>query len=251
MKVLRYFPIIILCILLTQINVGATNREDVEEFISKAESIMNEMENNSAMKKYIPFDIFSEALLYIIYARNQLEEKSYDASYFYATLSIIKFETASILAQANKYDYDLLVKERDHYKSQGGGNKKMNEKIITLLEANLEKIGSFYRAQYLDKYIFSKKNIIKDIGKERLNSIIRIMHINPHSTATIVSHSAEPDNKNHTKMKSDIVKQYFVSKGIEPDRLETIGLGNREIMETNLGYKKVNRIEIVIKGIGY
>ncbi len=42
---------------------------------------------------------------------------------------------------------------------------------------------------------------------------------------------------------------YLAEEGIKPERIETIGLGNSEVMDTAIGFRRVNRVEIIITGI--
>ncbi|MBN1534948.1 MAG: OmpA family protein [Spirochaetes bacterium] len=225
------------------------SNEEVESLIRKAETISVEIDKNLSTKKYLPADVYSDALLHIIYARNQLDEKLYNSAYFYATLSIIKFEVASVLAEAGRYEYDLLVRQRDACGGASGQGLR-GDIVNTMFESGFEKTGSVYRARFLDKYLFVKNRTrLNGFGRERLDRIALIMNHFPKCSAKIVGHSVEYDTKGYTERKASVVAKYLISKGIQQERIVTIGLGNREVMETNLGYRRADRIEIVLSDI--
>jgi outer membrane protein OmpA-like peptidoglycan-associated protein len=238
-----------LLVLLVEYGGYSLGNDEVESLIQKAESISAELDKNLSTKKYLPADVYSDALLHIIYARNQLDEKLYSSAYFYATLSIIKFEVASVLAEAGKYEYDLLVRQRD---ACGGttGSGLRGDIFSTMLDSGFEKAGDVFRVRFLDRSLFARNGAgLNAFGRERLDRIVRIMNHFPKCSAKVVGHSAEYDTKGYTERKASLVAKYLTSKGIPLERIEVIGLGNREIMETNLGYRRVDRIEIVLKDI--
>ncbi len=241
---------IIAFLLLASFRTGwGMEKGDVETLIQKAESVLTEIDKNTGMKKFYQADSYSDALLHIIYARNQLEDGLYNSAYFYANLSIIKLEIASVAAEAVKYEYDLIVKQRDSCMNISKA-RISGDVFDAMLESGFEKKGDVYRTQFLDEYIFSKKRTSLDnFGKERIDRIIYIMSRFPKCSATIVSHSAEYDARDYTGRKASVVADYFTSKGISAVRLKGIGLGNREAMETNLGYRKADRIEIILRDI--
>ena len=227
----------------------ATNKEEVKKIIDKAESIGDEVENNSLLKEFIPFDVYSDALLHIIYARNQLDKKKYDSAYFYGAISIIKFETATVFAQAKKTEYDRIVLERDFFRDQKG-LKTANSTLRYLINANLEKRGNAFRIIFLDKFLFSKKSKrLNKVGEKRLSKILPILRGFPRCKIKVISHSYYYDNKFYTQHKANRILKYFRQNGIKRNRLNAIGMGNKEVVETYLGYRRVNRIELVISGI--
>ena len=62
----------------------------------------------------------------------------------------------------------------------------------------------------------------------------------------IVGHTAESDYNEYSKQKADIIAKYFYGKNIPSDRIEIMGLGNKEVIDTHLGFRRVDRIEFIL-----
>lgn len=231
----------------------AMNKEDATAIIVRAEKMLEQIDSNRVLGTYIPFDIYGEALINIIFSRNLLEEEKYVESYFYGAASIIRLETAEIIAKTRKARYEQLLIERDAastIKKEEG----LPEGMKVILEANLTKKGPALVTTIYDERLFTPSNrrltmTISSEGRERLDRIIRVLKQFPACTVTIAGHTEENDGTDLSQRKARRTAEYLIQRGILPGRISITGIGNHEVMATHRGYERVNRVEIIITGI--
>lgn len=96
------------------------------------------------------------------------------------------------------------------------------------------------------------KAIIKDFSKPYLDELANVL-IKTEWVLVVTGHTdnvgSEADNLILSKKRADAVKNYLVSKGIEQNRIETIGKGESEPLvsnETAQGREKNRRVEFII-----
>ena len=96
------------------------------------------------------------------------------------------------------------------------------------------------------------KSIIKDFSKPYLDELANVL-IKTKWVLVVTGHTdnvgSEADNLILSKKRADAVKNYLVSKGIEQNRIETIGKGDSEPLvsnETPQGREKNRRVEFII-----
>jgi outer membrane protein OmpA-like peptidoglycan-associated protein len=90
---------------------------------------------------------------------------------------------------------------------------------------------------------------ISSEGKERLDKIIKVLSAYPNYKMKIVGHTSEQDHNDYSKQKADIIAKYFYEKNVTADRIEVIGLGNKEVLDTYLGYRRVDRVEFILSAL--
>jgi len=232
-------------ILITSINIYAWDKQKVIDVIRDAESLTNSVDQDYEIKEFIPYDYYSEALVNVRNAKNEMKKKQYKIAYCYASISMIKLKTAIVIADTRKKIYTKLLVEKNYYKKNTGDKNLMN-----IIEANLLKKGPVYTIQLPDKNIFKKNSyILNKRGKKYTDRIYNVLEAYPESKIKIVGHTGTFDMRNYSKTKARKIASFFQKKGIDRNRIEYIGAGNRIVLNTPLGFRRVNRIEIIISGI--
>ncbi len=247
-----------------QDSVYGWNKKTSIEKIAKAKALLNSLSDNEGLAPFIPFKEYSEAFINAIIAQNELNKSNFTLAYYYASIAEIQTETLKVIAEKNSYKHKKIILERDYFKKTAQ-NKKCKEQTKTqnkdttvsvkinvkvLLESNLKKKGDIFRIEFLDRYILTRwKRYPSEKGKRELSKIIDILNAFPKSKIIIVGHSSYFDLYHYSKRKAYVITKYLIDNGIAKNRITTYGLGNSEVMKTPWGYRRLNRIEILIKGI--
>jgi hypothetical protein len=221
-------------------------KEDAVNIINNAETIEKNLEINQELNAYYPFDVFSRAILDVTKARNYLDDKKYSEAYYHGSMATVRLEIARLVAQARLIRYQKMKLLSDLCGSGARSN--------ALMDANFFKKGPVFRAVLFDRQVFLKKNnrIFYQLdlsGKDKLGKIIKVMLAYPKCKLKIAGHSDEVDNSEYTRRKAEVVLKYFLEKNVPPDRIEAVGMGNKEVMETHLGYRRVSRVEFILTGL--
>ena len=225
------------------------DQKKATEKIQAARQKMSDLEYNFELKKYIPHDDYAEAVISLRKASLAIERKDYLHAYYHSSMSIVKTETTTISALARKANYEQLALEKDYYKKHQAPSKKAID-LSDIIAANLLKKADTYHRVLPDKNIFIKRKYrLSKRGKETMNKIAAVLKNHESAKIKIVGHSKYRDLKAYTRRKADYLKMYLAEEGIKPERIETIGLGNSEVMDTAIGFRRVNRVEIIITGI--
>ncbi len=227
----------------------ADDRDATIKQIQDAESAMIELEKNIEVSRFIPYDIYNDAVVNTITARNLLKEKKLNNAFYYATLSLIKIRTAEIKAKTRMLKYKIIEYERDYYKNSGAHVKSTgNESAI--VDANLFKKGNALRRELTDSDILNQKGTrLSKYGKESLDSIAKVLKLYPSSVISIIGHTSYSDPRKNSLKKARFISAYIKKHGIENKRIKVAGLGNKVVMKTPIGFRRINRVEIIITGI--
>ncbi len=231
------------------------DKEKTLEVIKKSEILMMELDNDINLQEHIPYNFYTEAIINIRNSRTHLDNKEYNLAYFYSSISIIKLETASFFAKARKNRIQKIILENNYYKKNAQKGKVTedkyepgNYKFITY--ANLFRKDNIYRNEILDNDLFNKTSyLINNKGKMYLDKTIEVMKKFSNTKIKIIGHSSFNDYNKNSEKKSLAIKNYFIYNGIEAIRIETIGAGNRIPMNTPIGFRRIDRIEMIISGI--
>ncbi len=241
---------------------AAQETSEIQQEIEKAELLSNDIEGNRELAPFIPYDVYSDALIQLVYARNMLQSNQLVTALFYAKSSYISFKAALALAEAKRLKFDTVEIERDYFKSRTAGKETKpyysDDKRIAppsdaapLIDANLHRINSAYRIQFSDRNLFhDKRFVLHDQGKNSLDKIIRVLKIYPKSSIKIVGHTSSYDYKGYSSRKAGVVADYLKNHDIGPERITRYGMSNREVTDTYYGFRRVDRVEVVITGIG-
>ncbi len=247
----KIFTVLII-VISSQYSLFAWDAGKVKKSIQKAESYISEIESNIHLKEFIPYEYYSSAVVNIRNARNELLKKEYNVAYFYSEVAYIKLKAAYYFAKARKIRFDEIVYERDHYKNNKKylDNRASDSNLRYIIEANLFKKNNIFKIEFLDKEIFTGSRLrISSHGKLLIDRIIKVLTAYKKCRVKLVGHSGFNDFKKISGYKARIIKRYMTEKGIDPDRIDAFGAGNRIVMKTPLGYRRINRIEIIVSGI--
>ncbi len=246
----------------------AADITEIEQAIEKSVLLSNDIDSNAELAPFIPFDVFSDGVIQLIYARNMLEQNKLDTALFYARSSYVRFQTAITLAKARKMKFETLELERDYYKSRKperlvGPDKKKTPPygedrrsdspidINPLIDAKLHRKDSAYRVQFSDKNLFQNKRfVLHNHGKNSLDKVIRVLKLYPKSQVKVVGHTDSYDYKGYSSKKAGVVADYLKKNNIASERITEYGMSNREVTDTYYGFRRVDRVELVITGIG-
>jgi len=214
-----------------------------------AQKKMSDLEYNFELKKFIPHDFYAEAVISLRKAGLAMEKKDYLNAYYHSSMAIVKTETTTVVALVRKTRETLTKLEIDHLKKQKSKKTKKST-ANEIIDANLLKKGNAYRIVFPDKNIFvSGKYTLNEFGEESLYKLVKVLEKFKKSTVKIAGHSKYRDLKHYTKRKADFIRKFLAESGIDEERISTVGAGNHEAMDTAVGFRRVNRIEIVISGI--
>jgi len=260
-------------------NAFSWEKEDASKAIQIAEKRLNSVDKMSGLYTYVPYDTYHDAIIFLIISRNYLKDGKINLSYFYATLSIIKVKTAINIAKTRSFNYKTLLLEAEFQKTKTSRcynevkviksefkkaivkkdiEKKQIIKVVDtkfkslklIINANLIKKGSAFTVTLFDRDIFEKgEYTLNSYGMDILDNIIKVMNKYPKSEIQIIGHTRFLDKKRKSEKKAKALSNYFTKNGIEQNSIEITGLGNREVMNTAMGFRRVDRIVIVITGI--
>ena len=256
-------------VLLSAVHAFSYDKKEATDVVTDAESYEKVLESNQQLGPYIPFDTFRDGMLNVIQARAFLDNRKYDDAHFYGAVARIRFETADIVAQARMLRYQRLtllseagstiINESTRKKKESTDSKETIEKKEstdkggTIIYSGFYQKGDSYRAEMYDWQIFStfkNRKIYKlsSDGKNRLDGIIMTLARYPGSRLKIVGHTESFDVNQTSTLKADAVRKYFLEKNVSGERIEIIGMGNREVTATPNGYRRVSRVEFIISG---
>ena len=246
---MKNIPVVLFIVLITAGPLFSWDQKLSTAELQLAQKKMSDLEYNFELKKFIPHDYYAEAVISLRKAGLAMEKKDYLNAYYHSSMAIVKTETTTVFALVRKTREALTKLEIDHLKKQKPKIVKMptaNE----IIDANLLKKGNVYRVVFPDKNIFvSGKYTLNEFGKESLYKLVGVLEKYKKATIRIAGHSKNRDLKYYTKRKADFIRKFLAESGIDEGRISTVGVGNHEAMDTAVGFRRVNRIEIVISGI--
>lgn len=218
-------------------------KDDASKKYNDAESMKRSLEARAELSAFIPFDMFNLGSVRLERARVYLNDGKYNDAAYNATEASIRFEIASLTAQARAARSEKMKLLSD----------SCTAGIMTnpVMDAQFFKKGDVFRANIYDRQVFVTKKDhvyykISPEGKERLDKIIKVLGVYPNNKMKIVGHTAEPDHNDYSKQKADIIAKYLYEKNVTADRIEVIGLGNKEVFDTYLGYRRIDRVEFIL-----
>ncbi len=232
----------------------AWDKGSCKKLIEKADNAIVNIDNNFDIKDFLPFDYYTESIINIRNARKEMENEEYELAFFYTSIALVKLETARIYAEARKIERDILIYERNYYRVMKNKNDKEPVKTTSdlseIIEANLQKKGNIFRIEILDKNLFEKRRFrLSKRGLKTMEKIIRVLEKYGNSKLKIVGHTSFTDYKNFSERKSKRLKKFFIANNINGDRISAIGAGNRIVMNTAIGFRRIDRVELIISGI--
>jgi outer membrane protein OmpA-like peptidoglycan-associated protein len=247
----------------------AHNKKLATETIQNAEAKIADIEKLDDIKQFIPYKLYSEGLMNIVNAKTSLAQNNFGRSYYLASIAYIQLDCSVIQAETNK-----IVLAGGSIKPSGTDDKKTipdgstpdpgkkivpdgtgpvpdSSKTSSLIErAGLEKKQSVYVRSINDDEIFHADGFtVNTNGKNILNRVIDLMKENPESKITVISHLHRRDNHGIGLRKSDAVRSFISGRGINAGRITTISSGSREVVKSGSGFRRIDRIEIIISGI--
>ncbi len=101
---------------------------------------------------------------------------------------------------------------------------------------------------YSIEYLFSSKEVIlSKAAIQKLNAIVIKLKENPKTTLEIISHTDSKGdakaNQSLTLKQSNIIAKYLISKGINKNRIKSIGKGEDELLNTCKDGTKCSELE--------
>jgi outer membrane protein OmpA-like peptidoglycan-associated protein len=236
------------------VDLFAWDEDACKKLIEKADNAIGEIDNNFEIQEFLPFDYYTKAVINIRNSRKQVEDEEYELAFFHVSIALIKIETARIYAEAKKLDRDRLLFERNYYRNKKKAIEEKPVKTTTdlneIIEANLLKKGNIYRIEILDRNLFEKRRLrLSKRGMKSMEKIIRVLDKFENSKIRIVGHTSFYDYKKFSERKSKRLKKFFVANNIKGERIDSIGAGNRIVMNTAVGFRRIDRVEFIITGI--
>lgn len=229
--------------------VEAKNKNEAAQVLSDAENLLERIDLNKTLSNNLPGEIYSRAVINIIKASNYMEASDFDNAYFYATDAIIKLQASEVMAKSRDLKDKKIENELLFYKSRGGTSC---EKVTLVMRANLQKKGKVYSVFYHDIEIFENNSVhLKSSGKNKIETLIAILKEFPGSSIKVIVHTANNDYNRFSEFKAEAVNKFIVRKGIAKERVSSSGIGNREVLDPGLGFKRIDRIEIVVSGLDF
>jgi outer membrane protein OmpA-like peptidoglycan-associated protein len=234
------------------------NEKEAAKAIKETKKNIFHMNKDKDLRKFYPYNLYQEATENMAKAEKQLKDDEEKAAFFYATLAKIQLEKTVYIAKIQKIQLEKIELERDHYK-----NLYENKPIIvksapkepdfnyeSILDANFQKEGNYFYVNLLDKNIFYKNTFhLDESGQVALNKVIKVLNDFPECEIKIVGHTSNLDLKRHSDYKANSIANYLMRQSIKPSRIETLGIGNAEVMETPLGYRRIDRVEIILTNL--
>ncbi len=248
------FSSVLLSILISRNIAYAWDEASCRKLIEKADSTVSTIDNNYEIRDFLPHDFYSEAVINIRMSRWEMDNEEYELAFFYVSTALVKLETARIYAEARKLERDILIYERNYYRVMKSKNDKIPVKttgdLSEIIEANLRKKGNIYRIEILDKNLFEKRRFrLSKRGLKTMEKVIRVLEKYGNSKLKIVGHTSFTDYKNFSERKSKRLKKFLIANNINGGRISAIGAGNRIVMNTAIGFRRIDRVELIISGI--
>ena len=233
----------------------AWDNDETVKILQDAESRIVQIEDNEA-RAYIPYDLYNESVICTLNAHDSLEEGKIDEAYYYAMIATIKLETAEYRAKTTKSHIDTLTLIAEGKGGNAsiplplGGGSSLPSSVKTLFDAGLIKKDATFHTDLFDKDILTQSGTdFSPKGIEMIRKISAVMKAYPSAQIQIIGHTSSIDRGGLSLSKARLCADKVEKNGINKKRIKSAGLGNRVVMETPLGYKRVDRIEIIITGI--
>lgn len=221
----------------------ASPKDDASQKVGEAETMKKSIDSNTELAPFVPFDFYNQASANTEKARQLLDDGKYHDAVYQAKDALLRFEIASLTAQARNARYQKMSLL----------SEKCSSRIMTnpVMDAQFLKKGDVFRANLYDRQVFVVKNghiyyKLSSDGKDRLDKIIKVLKEYPDYRMKIVGHTSESDYNDYSKQKADIIAKYLYGKDISSDRIEIMGLGNKEVLDTHLGFRRVDRVEFIL-----
>jgi outer membrane protein OmpA-like peptidoglycan-associated protein len=232
-------------LLLVPVSLSAYSKDTIMATIAKTEKVADEISSNSTLKRHIPHDYYSNALLDIVKSRQNLEKKDLRTAYYYSESALIRINISKTIALARKQQELTRIMEIDYLRNNAA--KKTKEKAKEFMALGFVISGkSMHRVLY-DYEIFEPKSFtLTTRGREFLSHLARIMKENPEIKLTIAGHSELYDYKNSTKKKGKKLYEELKHLGIKSSRIIIAAMGNREVGITFRGLRRSNRVEFIL-----
>jgi hypothetical protein len=218
-------------------------KDDAAQKYNGAESLKKGLELKADLSAFIPYDMYHMGSVSLERARIALNDGKYNDAAYNATEASIRFEIVGLVAQARAARFERMKLLSD----------SCSTGIMTnpVMDAQFFKKGDVFRANVYDRQVFVTKKdhvyyTISTDGKERLDKIVKVLDSYPNYKMKIIGHTSDPDYNDYSKQKADVVAKYFYGKNISSDRIEIMGMGNKEVLDTHLGYRRVDRVEFIL-----
>lgn len=246
----KLIPVFIIFTLISALPLFSKDKNGSLKAIEQAENSLKNLDSMTEIKQYIPSDIYNDAIINIINARSQWDKNEFLSAYFLGTVAFIKLEAARNFSLSKDNKYKKIMLELDNCKKKPSGQSIESNKLNAILNSGLAKKADVLTLSIMDKNLFKGNDFkISNEGISRLSGIIEVLKLFPECTVKIAGHSSSFDYKSYTKIKAEAVLKYLIISGINESGLSSIGLGNIEVMDTPVGYRRLDRIEIIISGI--
>lgn len=248
--------IILTAVLFLSADIYSYNKDTAKASINKAEIEAVAVDKLEGLTDFIPYKLYTEAVINLITAKGLFNEKKYSESHYLASISAIQFKSAGIKASAVKEKVSAGGrKTASKEPSRGITPSTTDEEFDTsggdpIIRAGLVKKGPVYTSNISDINMFYANSFkIHHAGKRSTAKIIDVMTAYPDCKLTIVGHTCKIDTSGTSLRKAISVRNYLVKMGIKRGRISANGASNREVMHTPHGYKRVDRVEFIITQI--
>ncbi|RME91561.1 MAG: hypothetical protein D6767_04980 [Candidatus Hydrogenedentota bacterium] len=219
---------------------------DVED----AGKAYSEISKHKDLKAFLPYREFYFAKAYLSLAKKYLDDSDYEKASYYAILSQTQSKSAIAIAQKRKLEYELLKKERDHYKKivesdttwvsvallEGGLKRKGKKKF----EGKFSATDAFSMPRNREPWRVEQVGELKDKFKKTLDKVYKVMS-KQKKVKLIIETKSQRDRrtKDFSELYANKIQDYLTDKGIDSDRIkkEPKGRGprNGEIILTLKG----------------
>ena len=270
---------IALTMILTASFAFAWSDDEAKKLTEEAESKIIKIEDETEYREYIPYDVYNDAVINTMTSRTLLgeaeevendneKEQLINEAYYNASIGIIKIDIALYKARAKKNRIDKLVHSgvpKDNKSTEepdsndsisanpapvSGDKTALAGGIGAIFDAGLTKKDDTFRLELFDRDIlipdgteFNRK------GFDKIKKISTVLKSYPSSKIQVIGHTSNPDARGSSLAKARLFSQEIEKNGINKKRITSAGLGNNVVMETPVGYKRIDRIEIIITGI--
>jgi outer membrane protein OmpA-like peptidoglycan-associated protein len=247
---LKLIPVLLISVIIISFPAYSKDRNTSLKAIEQSENSLKNLDSLIEIKQYIPSDIYNEAVINIINARSQYDKSEFDSAYYLATVAYIRLEAAKNFSKAKENKNKKIMLELESCRKNPTGIN--SNKINAILDSGLLKKNETLTISILDKNLFSGGDFkLSDAGKKKLSGIIEVIKLFPECSVKIAGHSSSFDYKAYTKYKAEAIMKYFISSGVTAENVSSDGIGNNEVLETPVGFKRLDRVEIIISGIKF
>jgi outer membrane protein OmpA-like peptidoglycan-associated protein len=216
----------------------AWNKSKTVIMIQQAQSMIQKLDSDYEIQEFIPHIEYNEIIQGILNAQSEFEKENYKKSYFHAVSSIVKIETAAIMAQTRKLRYTGSASNKGtdcRIPGEDDARGLQSYSLIQIIESGRVYEKNTFRTIIPDRNLFDGVMRISGEGAASLDRIIRVMKENPSARMKILGHTSAFDTKMYSARKADMIKNYISGKGVSADRLEAIGLGDNQVHDSLAG----------------